>query len=119
VIHTESRSCAIQEEVPCRTCNLQNSVDIFFKTDGRNGNLARFLQCAQSAESCCKERFGMCKTATKGIRTKVVPLSVEGLFNKLEENQRLLESLEAESPAKTRGWRFKSIGQKGNQTICG
>jgi hypothetical protein len=63
-------------------------------------NLAQFLQCA--AESCCKERFGMCKTATKGIRTKVVPLSVEGLFNKLEENQRLLKSLEAESPAKNK-----------------
>jgi hypothetical protein len=47
------------------------------------------------------------KQPLRDLDLKDTSLTVEGLFTKLEENLRLLECLEAESPAKTPGPRVK------------
>ena len=53
------------------------------------------------------------KQQVRELELKESSLTVEGMLTKLEDNQRLLESLEAESPAKSKAGAQNQSDKKG------
>jgi hypothetical protein len=74
--------------------------------------------CEMLLKEVAKTSLELAKQLRKQLEATESPLTMEELLVRLEENERLMESLEVESTAASKGGAAKTSDKKGKQSIA-